>query len=284
MDPIAGRYAYTIRFNIKKLLGSNENLTGSPYGQGAMSSQLQPGQQFQPSSGFGQQLMSQGNSYAQMQMQPQPTGYTAPYQNPMQTGYPGQQMQYNNQYTGYPDQQQQQQQLQQYPTGYGQQQMQMQPQPQAIGYQDVAQFDPYGPIGQGWGETQGQQPQGQQQSQSQQSNTTSYNGHLHPREYIRTHKAELETWDSFAWKQCLNGFDVLKDAWTARKKEAEGRIAIVKRDYGYTGQGEVERLQGIVKDADSKFGMLRLILVSFMSYLYSCYVFRFRSCVLIPDA
>jgi len=51
----------------------------------------------------------------------------------------------------------------------------------------------------------------------------------------------------------LNGFDVLKDAWTARKKEAEGRIAIVKRDYGYTGQGEVERLQGIVKDADSKF-------------------------------
>jgi hypothetical protein len=46
---------------------------------------------------------------------------------------------------------------------------------------------------------------------------------------------------------------MLKDAWTMRKKEVEQRIAIVKRDYGYTGQGEVVRLQGIVKDADLNF-------------------------------
>ena len=198
--------------------------------------------------------MSPGNVHGQMQMQFQPTGYTSPYQNSTQTGYLGQQMQPNNQYTVYPAQHQQQ--LQQYQTGYGQQQMQvqMQPQPQVIGYQDVAQFDPYGPISQGWGETQGRQSQSQQQS-----NIASYNGHLHPREYIRTHKAELESWDSYAWKQCLNSFDILKDAWTMRKKEVEQRIAIVKRDYGYTGQGEVVRLQGIVKDADLKFGMLRSI-------------------------
>lgn len=223
---------------IETILNSNDHLIGSAYGQGAMISPLHPGQ---TPSGFGQQFMSPG----QMQMQSQPTGYTPPYQIPMQTGYLGQQMQQS----AYPVQQQQ------YQTGYGQQQMpmQMQPQPQVIGYQDVAEFDPYGSISQGWGETQGRQSQ---RSQSQQSNTSSYNGHLHPREYIRTHKAELESWDSYAWKQCLNSFDVLKDAWTTRRKEVEGRIAIVKRDYGYTGQGEVERLQGIVKDADLKFGML----------------------------
>ena len=77
-------------------------------------STLQPGQQFQPSSGFGQQLVAQVNStgYGQVpgQMQPQPTGYPAQYQNSYQTGYAGQQpppqMQYS---TGYPVQQQQQQ-------------------------------------------------------------------------------------------------------------------------------------------------------------------------------
>jgi len=213
-----------------------------------MNAPPQPGQQFQPSSGFGQQLVAQVNAtgYGQVpgQVQPQSPGYPAQYQNSYQTGYTGQQQQPQLQYnTGYPAQQQQ------YNTGlqssYGGQQ-QMQPQPPA--YQDVAQFDPYSPIAQGWGENQNQsQPS---------SSSNSSNGHLHPREYIRTHKAELEVWDQYAWKQVLNAFDALKDAWAVRKKDVEGRIVQVQRDYGYTGQQEVARLQGVLKEAESNFGMV----------------------------
>jgi len=47
---------------------------------------------------------------------------------------------------------------------------------------------------------------------------------------------------------------VLKDAWAARKKEVESRITQVQRDYGYTGQQEVARLQMLLKEADSNFG------------------------------
>jgi hypothetical protein len=206
----------------------------------------QPGQQFQPSSSFGQQLVAQanGSGYGQIPGAVQPTGYPAQYQNASQTGYAGQppQMQYSN--PGYQGQQPL------YSPGmqssYGLPQMQ----PQPTGYQDVAQFDPYGPITQGWGEGQAQT---QPSPASPSNSSTSYNGHLHPREFIRKHKAELEIWDPYSWKQALNTFDALKDAWATRKKDVEGRIAQVQRDYGYTGQQEVERLQGVWKQADSNF-------------------------------
>jgi len=210
-----------------------------------MSPPPQPRQQFQPSSGFGQQLVAQANAtgYGQIpgQMQPQSTGYPAQYQNSYQTGYPQQQQQQLQSQYNTAQQQQYNTGLQ---SGYGQQQMQPQPPP----YQDVAQFDPYGPIAQGWGENPNQSPN------KSQSSSTTYNGNPHPREFIRTHKAELEIWDPYAWKQVLNAFDGLKDAWAARKKDAEGRIAQVQRDYGYTGQQEVARLYGVLKDAESKFG------------------------------
>jgi len=217
--------------------------TNGGYG---MAAPTQPGQQFQPSSGFGQQLVAQVNAtgYVQApgQMQAQSQGYPAQYQNPYQTAQQQPQLQYN---TGYPAPQQQ------YNNGlqpaYGQQLVQ--PAPPA--YQDVAQFDPYSSIAQGWGDTTNQS----QTSPSSNASKT-YNGHTHPREYIRTHKAELEVWDNYAWKQALNAFDVLKDAWAARKKEVESRITQVQRDYGYTGQQEVARLQMLLKEADSNFGKL----------------------------
>lgn len=205
----------------------------------------QPGQQFQPPSGFGQQLIAQANptGYGQLpgQMQPQSTGYpTTQYQNTFQTGY-----------TGQPPQMQQLQYGPGMQSGYGLSQM------QPTGYQDVAQFDPYGPIAQGWAD-------GQAQTQLQMSpasptfsslpSSGTYNGNVHPREYIRKHKAELEIWDPYAWKQALNTFDTLKDAWATRKKDVDGRIAQVQRDYGYTGQQEVGRLQGVRKQAESNFG------------------------------
>lgn len=207
----------------------------------------QSGQPFQPSSGFGQQLVAQVNAtgYGQTPVQPQSQAYPTQYQNSYQTGYPAQQqpqMQYN---TGYPAQQQQQ--YNGIQPGYSQQQM------QPPSYQEVAQFDPFGPIAQGWGETQ---PPNQSQISPSSTLPATYNGHVHPREFIRSHKAELETWDSYAWKQVLNSFDALKDAWAARKTEVEGRISQVQRDYGYTGQQEVARLQGVLKEADSNFGKM----------------------------
>lgn len=203
---------------------------------GGVSPPLQTGLPFQPSSGFGQQLVSQVNATGYGQMQPQPTGYPSQFQNSYQSGYAGgQQMQYPAQLS---------------PTlqsGFGQQQLQ----PQLTSYQDIAQFDPYGPITQGWNG-------GQSQSSSSSSSTNpaaTYNGHLHPREYIRQHKAELETWDTYSWKQILSEFDMLKEAWIARKNELDSRIAQVQRDYGYTGQQEVARLHGVRKDAESNAGM-----------------------------
>jgi hypothetical protein len=248
-----------------------------------MSVPPQPGRQFQPSSGFGQQLAAQVNAtgygQAPVQIQPQSSGYPAQYPNSYQTGYPAQQqpqIQYN---TGYPVQQQQQQ---QYNTGlqsgYGQQQLQ----PQPPGYQDVAQFDPYGPVAQGWGDTQAPN-QNQSQTSSSVNSSTTYNGHLHPREFIRTHKAELEIWDPYAWKQALNAFSALKDAWAARKRDVEGRITQVQRDYGYTGQQEVARLQAVLQEADSNFGKWTKSDITQLSPI-SCDCTRLRGCFFIPNA
>ncbi|KAJ7773251.1 hypothetical protein B0H16DRAFT_1304448 [Mycena metata] len=192
--------------------------------------------QFQPSSSFGQQLAGQvnGSSYGYLQGQ-----------NTAQS-----------------------------PGGYNPVQQQLQNNP---GY--IAQFDPYSSIGQGW---DGSQPQQQQQQQQQQMQspamtpgptspggalpfTTSATGQVHPREYIRTHKAEVESWDTYAWKQLLNGFDALKEAWEARKKEIEGHVSQLQRQmqqqmqqyngalYAAQIQQEASRLQGMAKDAESNF-------------------------------
>jgi len=44
---------------------------------------------------------------------------------------------------------------------------------------------------------------------------------MHPREYIRQHKSELEAWDSYTWKQMFNACDALSAAWLARKQAAD---------------------------------------------------------------
>ncbi|KAF8896378.1 hypothetical protein BD779DRAFT_581384 [Infundibulicybe gibba] len=197
-----------------------------------------PSQGFQPTSSFGQQLAAHvsGSSYGYLQgqqnagMQPQ-TGY-----NPVQ------------------------QQLQSNP-GY------------------VAQFDPYASIGQGW---DGQsQPQNQTQNQNQNTQmqnqhmiqsptqrsggnsltSTSPSGNPHPREYIRTHKAEIESWDTYAWKQLLGAFDNLKDSWEVRKNELGAKVGQLQRQLQQGGGGyypgqiqqEAARLQGLLKESDSNF-------------------------------
>lgn len=208
----------------------------------------QPSQPFQPSSYFGQQLAAatqtpnmSGTSYGYLQGQTtlsQPQQYTPVQQQLQNSGYGG-----------------------------------------------VAQFDPYSAIAQGWDGSQAVQQQQQQQQQVQQQQTQQYGqmnpstpalgspaptttakgpkGDLHPREYIRTHKSEVEAWDSYAWKQLLNSFDALKDAWSARKQELVGKAtALVQQlQYGglqgyYAAQIEQEgaRLKGLAKEADGYIG------------------------------
>jgi hypothetical protein len=197
------------------------------YGTNMAFSPQATGQPFQPSTSFGQQLVGQVNA-------------TTP------TGRYGQ---YGSSY-GYLDPQQQQQQTQQQ-----QQQMQL-----------LSEFDPYSSLGQGWsGQSQQQQPPPQQQYNLS-SPTTSQGpaGQPHPRDYIRTHKAELESWDTYAWKQMLSAFDALKDSWERRRKELEGRIGQVQMQmqmqYGYENlQQEGMRLQGVSADLDGE----SLVLINF---------------------
>lgn len=180
------------------------------------------GQPFQPSTSFGQQLVGQVNASS-------PTGSYGPYGSSY----------------GYLNPQQQQQQ-------------QPQQQQQQIPIQLLSEFDPYSSIGQGWS---GQSQQSLQQQQPQQRNlsspTTSQGptGQPHPRDYIRTHKAELESWDTYAWKQMLSSFDALKDAWEGRRKDLEGRIGQLQTQmqYGYGNvQQEGMRLQGVSSYFDVK--------------------------------
>ncbi|KAG7451154.1 uncharacterized protein BT62DRAFT_926811 [Guyanagaster necrorhizus] len=122
----------------------------------------------------------------------------------------------------------------------------------------VAQFDPYSSVGQGWeGSTINPTPTQQQPPITSKSPT----GFSHPREYLRTHKAELESWDTYAWKQLLGSFDAVKDAWEARKKEMQDNIGRLNVQMQYGGGGyhlaqiqqEMMRLQGLMKEADLNF-------------------------------
>jgi len=181
---------------------------------------------FQPSSHFGQQLAAHisGSSYGYLQGQQQPQSSTA--YNPAQ------------------------QQLQNSP-GY------------------IAQFDPYSSVGQGWGDgSSGSTTGGIDLTQSFNSgsntsstpsistmNASSYgvsaSGDPHPRDYIRTHKTEIEAWDQYAWKQLLNAFESLMHAWETRKGELSRRVGELSQQLAYGGyyvaqiQQEGGRLQGV---------------------------------------
>lgn len=129
--------------------------------------QSQPtGKPFQPSSSFGQQLSGQLTAAgygAQLTSQPQ-------QQQPQYTGYPTS-AQYGSSY------------------GYGQAQTQYTGVPQQ-NTQYAAEFDPYS-----------QQAQVQSQNTSASSGGGSQYRPPHPREFVHQNKAQLEAWDTYAWKQ-----------------------------------------------------------------------------------
>ncbi|KAF5391560.1 hypothetical protein D9757_002360 [Collybiopsis confluens] len=187
---------------------------------------------FQPSSGFGQQMLGQmsggGSSYNYLQG--------------LNSAPPAIQTNYNP----------------------------VQQQLQSPGYNTVSQFDPYSSLGQGWDVASAPL---QQQHQSS-SSSSSYNpaptssaisvttsrsaaGGVHPREFIKTHKTEIESWDPYAWKQLFNSFDDLKESWGNRKKEVDGRAQQLLAQMQYSGgyhpqmQQEAERLRSLSREADT---------------------------------
>jgi len=206
-----------------------------------------------------QQPQGYGSGFASTPMQSQSTG--APFQ-PSSTF--GQQL--ASQMTGYPGQQQQQQQPQQYgaspyATGYQTGYPPSQPQPTQQPY--LAEFDPYSRQAQQQTQQMSKQPSNASVGSS---GGASQNGYRppHPREYIHQHKAELESWDPYAWKQIINSFEGLKDAWGVRKQEIEARgrslggaglFAGGNMYGGYNGQAaqEMAMLEQLSKEAENNY-------------------------------
>ncbi|KAH8100848.1 hypothetical protein BXZ70DRAFT_131125 [Cristinia sonorae] len=215
--------------------GWNPNPTPGVYQQQASGLisppvQAQPtGRPFQPSSSFGQQLQGAVNGGYTMPQSPQYAGYGAPSGPQYAGGYP-QQPQYTPQHV--------QQQNAQY----------------------LSEFDPFSQLG-----SMNQASQTQPGSYGQ-ANTVGPYGQSnpgfqqqHPREYIRQHKAEMESWDNYTWKQALQTFEALKEAWFNRKREIEARgkqmggAGLFGGGYGgaYGGQAqEMARLEHLAKEAE----------------------------------
>jgi hypothetical protein len=77
-------------------------------------------------------------------------------------------------------------------------------------------------------------------------------GDPHPRDYIHSHKQELEAWDSYTWKQLFNSCEVLEKAWETQKNELKDKVAGFQSQLRYAGyydptqiQQEHTRMQGV---------------------------------------
>jgi len=226
---------------------TDSNQMGYQQAQGMYQQPSYQQQQPQLSPGYAQQTgyMSPGVSPG---LAPQPTGIpfqpTSSFGQQLAANISGSSYGYLQGQNGQPQQQ-----------GYNPAQQQL----QSPSY--VSQFDPYASIGQGWnGENQMQNAPGSAGG-GPVSTSTSPSGNPHPREYLRTHKVEIEAWDTYAWKQLLNAFDALKESWEGRTKELDGKIGQLQAQLQYGGGGyysgqiqqEGSRLQGLLKEAQSHF-------------------------------
>ena len=137
----------------------------------------------------------------------------------------------------------------------------------------IPQFDPYSAIGQGWegptsptSNTSNPDSIGSSISTGSTLSTSSLisasssfgvgpRGDSHPMDCIRAYKSQIEAWDTYAWKQFLNSFEALKNAWEERKADlmtrAKGIIAQGQSGMAYGGyfaqqiQQEATRLQQV---------------------------------------
>jgi len=229
--------------------------------------------------GLGQQVSQQPQNYSpyqQSQLQPQPTASFQP------TSAFGQSLQ--SSISGGP------------PGGYGYPQSHQPPSQQTSAYNPVqqqllnnpnyvGQLDPYAPISQGWAAADtvtAAAPQSQSLGpDNSSSNVFGYgnnnlnnnnqinsgpgvgfspSGDPHPRDYIRSHRQEIEAWDPYTWKQLLNSCESLKRSWESRRNELKNKLARVQSQLGFIGyydrsqiQQEVGRMQGLLNEAQSNF-------------------------------
>jgi hypothetical protein len=132
----------------------------------------------------------------------------------------------------------------------------------------VAQLDPYGSIPQGWAADTTSTATPQSQSHSANNNFgygNNNNNHInsgpvgfspsgdpHPRDYIRSHRQEIEAWDPYTWKQLLNSSEALKKSWESRRNELKNKLAGLQSQLRYAGyydpaqiQQEVGRIQAV---------------------------------------
>ncbi|KAF8526319.1 hypothetical protein BU17DRAFT_62300 [Hysterangium stoloniferum] len=172
---------------------------------------------------------NQGGGYAGHVFAPQPSGLgSQPYGGPFPYGAQQPQLQVQTQYTGYPQFQ---------PSHMPLQQQYQQPNP-------ISEFDPYSglpasPNGLST-PTLVSQPTGQPQRLGP-------SGQQHPRAFIRSHKVQLDTWNSFSWKQALGTFEELKSAWETRRGDLQKHL--------YSGQYltavDIANIKAMIKQSES---------------------------------
>ena len=125
----------------------------------------------------------------------------------------------------------------------------------------ATQFDPYPPIPQGWG-TDNATPQPVGSNNNNNNNRydkihsgptgNSPSGDPHPRDYIHSHKQEIEAWDQYTWKRLLNSCEALKKSWETKRNELKNKLAGLQNQLRYTGyfdrtqfQQESGKIQGV---------------------------------------
>ena len=107
-----------------------------------------------------------------------------------------------------------------------------------------------------FGKTTNRTPQSQQPTSNnfEYGNTTNRNnqnnsfgfspsGDPHPRDYIRSHKQEIEDWDSYTWKQLLNSCEALKNSWESKRNELKTKLAGLQSQHRYAGYYDRTQIQ-----------------------------------------
>lgn len=203
-------------------------------------------QQLQPQMTTGYNSASPAPSPYLQQQQPVQTGYYGqqPQQQPMQTGYAQQQSGYNTPSQGrpagggfHPS------------TSFGQQL-----QSEVNMYAGVKDLDPYSNIPNTWSQASSSSTAPPPQSQQPAGGAGSKEWGAHPRTILEHSKAALEAWDPSAWAALNRRIDALIAAWTDRRAAV---LSALENQRGRALQfDEQQRVDQLLKDADEKVDSL----------------------------
>lgn len=223
----------------------------SPYSSQLSSSSLSQFSQSPYSAQQSQPQYTQWNSLPQPQSPASNQGgfqsyLAAPQQQYQPSGFASYGQQFGQQAYGGQLQLQPPPQLQAQYTGYIQnQQPSVSPQPQQYQQSIISQFDPYSGSGGSDGSTNGWSGQTRNQSGTPTSPTQPQrlgpSGQQHPRQFIQSHKVELESWNSATWQQAINTVDELKRSWERRRKELQNHLVSGQ----YLTAEDIEGVKGV---------------------------------------